>query len=260
MRKPIIAGNWKMNKTIDEAVELAKGIRRELYNVSNIDIVLCPPFTALSEVNKIIKGSNIDLGAQDMYWEREGAWTGEVSPDMLKDSGARFVIIGHSERRTLFGETDEAVNRKVKSAINCGLIPIMCIGESLDERESGQTFKVIERHIKKGLSGLGKEWALKIVIAYEPVWAIGTGKTATPEQAQEAHSFIRDVLSNMYNEGISSLIRLQYGGSVNSDNIEDLMKEDDIDGALVGGASLKLESFIKIVRGAGVKYSERSVI
>ena len=249
MRRLIIAGNWKMNKTLSEAVELAKGLRRKLYDVSHIDIVLCPPFTALYEVNKIIKGSNIDSGAQNMYWERDGAWTGEVSPDMIKDAGARFVIIGHSERRTLFGETDDMVNRKARAAIRCGLIPIICAGESLNEREKGETFKVIEKQMKKGLSGISKEDIVKIVIAYEPVWAIGTGRTATPEQAQEVHLFIRKLISDMYNEEVSGLIRIQYGGSVKPDNIKDLMKEKDIDGALVGGASLKLESFVQIVRG-----------
>lgn len=241
-----------MYKTIPEAIELANGLKRELYDIEaeDIDIVLCTPFTCLSEVSEIVTNSNIQLGAQDMYWQEEGAFTGEISPKMLLDAGCKFVIIGHSERRQFFSETNETVNKKIKAALANGLTPIMCVGESLAEREKNLTFKVLEDHVMNGLKDISEKDALKIVVAYEPVWAIGTGKTATPDQAQEAQKYIRDLLVKLYNKDIAESIRIQYGGSVKPDNIAELMKKPDVDGGLVGGASLTVESFAKIVKGA----------
>jgi triosephosphate isomerase len=252
MRKTIIAGNWKMYKTIGEAIALANNLKRELFNIDSqsTDIVICPPFTALSEVAEVVADSNIQLGAQDAHWEQEGAFTGEVSSNMLKDLGAKFVIIGHSERRQYFAETNETVNKKIKAALKHGLTPIMCVGETLSEREKGLTFKILDDHIHNGLKNMTIEDVLKIVIAYEPVWAIGTGKTARPEQAQEAQKYIRDLLIKMYNKDIASQIRIQYGGSVKPENISELMQQADIDGALVGGASLETRSFAQIVKRA----------
>lgn len=252
MRKTIIAGNWKMYKTIIEAIELANGLKRELFNLDyqNIDVVLCPPFTALSEVYEVIADSGIQLGAQDCFWEDEGAFTGEISGKMLKDAGCKFVIIGHSERRQYFGETNASVNKKIKAALGDKLTPIMCVGETLDEREKGLTFKVLDDHIQNGLSDISEEEIVKIVIAYEPVWAIGTGKTATADQAQEAQKYIRDLLKSMYNKDIANNTRIQYGGSVKPENISELMQQPDVDGALVGGASLSLEAFSEIVKKA----------
>jgi len=252
MRKTIIAGNWKMYKTIVEAIELSNGLKREFYKLDNqgIEVVLCPPFTALSEVNEVITESEIKLGAQDCYWKDEGAFTGEVSCKMIKDAGCQFVIIGHSERRQFFAETNDTVNKKVKAALASGLTPIMCVGEMLAEREAGKTFQVLEGHVRGGLRDVSAEDAAKIVIAYEPVWAIGTGKTATPDQAQEAHKYIRDLLVKMYNKDVAGSIRIQYGGSVKPENTIDLMKQPDVDGALVGGASLQVESFSVIVKKA----------
>lgn len=239
-----------MFKTIPEAIELANGLKRELLDCVTVDTVLCPVYTALSEIAEIIQDTDIKLGAQDIYWQDEGAFTGEVSGKMLKDAGCSFVIIGHSERRQFFSETNDTVNKKIKAALISGLTPIVCCGELLAEREAGNTFKVLDDHIKNGLSGLSEEEALKIVIAYEPVWAIGTGKTATPAQAQEAHKYIRDLLVKLYNKDTAEAIRLQYGGSVKPDNIAELMKQPDVDGALVGGASLQVESFSEIVKKA----------
>ncbi|MDD5166235.1 MAG: triose-phosphate isomerase [Candidatus Omnitrophica bacterium] len=252
MRKTIIAGNWKMYKTIPQAIELANGLKRELFDLDaqDIDIVICPPYTALNEVSEVVINSNIQLGAQDVYWQDEGAFTGEVSSLMLKDAGARFIIIGHSERRQYFGETNESVNKKIKAVLGHDLTPIVCVGESLSEREQGKTFQVLDDHIKNGLHDLTQDDVLKIVIAYEPVWAIGTGKTATAAQAQEVHKYIRGLLIKMYNTDIANSVRIQYGGSVKPENIAELMKEPDVDGALVGGASLKIESFAQIVKKA----------
>ncbi len=241
-----------MYKTIAEAIELTNGLKRELFNLDSqdIDIVLCPPFTALSEVAELIADSNIRLGAQDTFWQDEGAFTGEVSPLMLKDAGVNFVIIGHSERRQYFGENNESVNKKLKAALKAGLTPIVCVGETLKERESDKTFKVLDDHVQNGLKDIGEEDILKVVIAYEPVWAIGTGKTATSQQAQEAQKYIRNLLTKLYNKDIASKVRIQYGGSVKPENIGELMREPDIDGALVGGASLTVESFAAIVKKA----------
>jgi len=256
MRKPIIAGNWKMYKTISQGIELANGLKRELFDVDteHMDIVICPVYTVLSEVAEVIAESNIKLGAQDMYWQDEGAFTGEISAPMLKDVGAAYVIIGHSERRQFFCETNETVNKKIKAALLHGLTPIMCVGEMLAEREANKTMAVLKDHVTGGLAGLSAEEAAKLVIAYEPVWAIGTGKTATAAQAQEAQKYIRDLLVTLYNKDIANSIRIQYGGSVKPENIEEIMMQPDVDGALVGGASLKVDSFSGIVkRGLKVK-------
>ena len=246
-----------MNKTVEESIALSNGIKRDLFDIDNIEIVLCPPFTSLTDVSDVITDTNISLGAQNMFWETKGAYTGEIAPDMLKHVGCKYVIIGHSERRAYFGETNETVNKKVKTALKEGLLPIMCVGERLEERESQKTFDVISEHVKKGLADIGKKEILSMVIAYEPVWAIGTGKNATPDQAQEVHKFIRDILAKKYGEKISEEIRIQYGGSVKPDNIESLIKEKDIDGALVGGASLKEESFIGIVKKSSEAVKEK---
>ncbi len=248
MRRVIIAGNWKMNNTITEAIELANGIKRELFDISSLDIVVCTPFTALSETAEVITDSNIALGAQDLYWEEKGAYTGEVSAKMLKDAGCKYVIIGHSERRKYFGETNETVNKKLQAALKSGLLPIVCVGENLQERESGKAFDVVKDHVENSLRSIPGEDILKVVIAYEPVWAIGTGKTATPDQAQEIHKFIRTLLNKMYDEKTASMVRIQYGGSVTPDNVEQLVNMEDIDGALVGGASLKKDKFSTLVK------------
>lgn len=242
-----------MYKTIGGAIELANGLRRELFDLDSedIDIVICPAFTALSEVAEVLAESNISLGAQDAYWQDEGAFTGEVSALMLKDCGCQYVIIGHSERRQYFGETNDTVNKKIKAVKKCGLTPIVCVGETLSEREGGKTFSVLDDHVHCGLQEITGADVLKIVIAYEPVWAIGTGKTATPQEAQEAQKYIRDLLKKMYNKDIAEATRIQYGGSVKPENISELMLQPDIDGALVGGASLTLESFVNIVKRAG---------
>ncbi len=251
-RMPFIAGNWKMNKTVGEAVELARELKAAISGVigveGEIEVAIAPPFTALHAVRKELEGSSIRLAAQNLYWEEKGAFTGEVSPPMLKEVACHYVIIGHSERRQFFGETDETVNRRIKAALAHGLKVIFCIGETLKEREGGKTFSVIERQMEGGLKGLGDQEMRNMVIAYEPVWAIGTGKTATPEQAEEVHRFIRGKLEKLYSGKVSEEMRIQYGGSVTPENIKGLMGQPDIDGALVGGASLKAESFAKIVR------------
>lgn len=238
MRKTIIAGNWKMYKAIKEGQELVNGLKRELYETDGVDIVVCPPYTLLSYLADMLTESNILLGAQDVFWEKEGAFTGEVSAEMLKDAGAKFVIIGHSERRQYFGETNESVNKKLKAALACGLVPLVCVGESLKEREAGRTFEVLSGHLKGGLAGIAKEEALKTVLAYEPVWAIGTGKTATSEQAEEAHKYIRDLLEKLYDKETAQGMRIQYGGSVKPENISELIRQPDVDGALVGAPAL----------------------
>ncbi|WIV10387.1 triose-phosphate isomerase [Proteiniborus sp. MB09-C3] len=245
MRIPIIAGNWKMNKTIEEAIQLVKEIKSNLKD--GVETVVCVPFTALSEVKKEISGTKLKLGAQNMHWEESGAFTGEISPLMLKEIGVDFCIIGHSERRQYFGETDEMVNRKIKSALKHGISPIVCVGETLEQREANIEKKVVETQILKAFDGIVAEEVEKIVIAYEPIWAIGTGKTATKEEANEIIAFIRKIIMNKYQQEISDKVRIQYGGSVKPDNITDIMNQSDIDGALVGGASLKPEEFIKLV-------------
>lgn len=247
MRRPLMAGNWKMHKTIPEAVAMVQELKEKISDVKDIDVLICPTFTALYSLSSQTKGSNIKIGAQNLFWEPKGAFTGEISADMIVDAGCSYVIIGHSERRQYFGETDETVNKKVKAALKAGLIPIICVGETLQERETDVTFKVIERQVRDGIKDLTSEQSSKIVIAYEPVWAIGTGKTASPEQAQEVHCFIRKVYSEMYSAA-SDAIRILYGGSVKPDNVSELMKKQDIDGGLVGGASLEASSFEKLIK------------
>ncbi len=247
-RLPFIAGNWKMNKTVGEALELVNGLRASLKRVEGVEVAIAPPFTALFPVAQALKGTSIHLACQNLFWEEKGAFTGEISPVMLKEVGCEYAIIGHSERRQHFGETDETVNRRIKAALTYGLKVILCIGETLQEREGGLTFSVVERQLKGGLKEVAEKAAEEMVIAYEPVWAIGTGKTATPEQAEEVHQFIRQKLEKLYSKEISENIRIQYGGSVTAENIKGLMAQIDIDGALVGGASLNAESFSNIVR------------
>lgn len=247
MRKPIIVGNWKMNCTIPEALELVKRVSVLVSEVKGREIVVAPSYVAISSVSRALTGTSMTLAAQNLYWEEKGAFTGEVSAEMLLDAGCDYVIVGHSERRQLFAETDEWVNRKVEVALSVGLIPIVCVGETLAERESGETFSVIERQLTTGLKDVSIIDSDDLVVAYEPVWAIGTGKTATPGQAQEVHSYIRELLKKLFTEAADD-IRILYGGSVKPENIDELMTEPDIDGALVGGASLKADSFARIVK------------
>jgi triosephosphate isomerase len=247
VRRPIIAGNWKMHKTIQESVELVSTLKRNLSGVHHCEIVVCPPFTSLIVVKEVIDGTNIVLGAQNMFWEKKGAYTGEISPEMLVSVGCKYVIIGHSERRQYFHETDETVNKKMLSAFASGLIPIVCVGETLQEREKNITFQVIEKQVKIGLANIPSNKVESLVIAYEPVWAIGTGKTATPEQAEEVQAYIRAIYSEMYGSIPAENIRILYGGSIKPENISELMKQKNIDGGLVGGASLDADSFTKIV-------------
>lgn len=252
MRKPAIVANWKMNKTISEALQFVADCRTLLKDipVNNVDIILSPSFTAIKAVADAVSGAKIYVAAQNLHWEEKGAFTGELSAPMLIDCGCKYVIIGHSERRNLFGETDEGINKKIRCAIHTGLSPIFCVGESLQQREEEETFRVIREQVEKGLDGLSEEAVNKLLIAYEPVWAIGTGKNATAEQAEEVHGFIRSLLRESYGRSVSETVRILYGGSVTPDNICGLIKEHDIDGALVGGASLKADSFVKIVAGA----------
>ncbi len=246
MRIPVIAGNWKLFKTIGEAVAMVRELKPLVENCQGVEIVVAPVFTALSRVSDVIACSNVKLAAQDCYWEEEGAFTGEVAPRLLKDAGCGYVIIGHSERRQYFGETDLTVNRKTKAAIAAGLQAIVCVGESLAERESDQTFSVIEAQITGSLAGLTVEDFGRIIIAYDPVWAIGTGKTASDAQAQEVHAFIRQLIEKLADQSVADAVRILYGGSVKPENVNGLMSQPDIDGALVGGASLKAESFAAI--------------
>jgi triosephosphate isomerase len=246
-RRPLIAGNWKMFKTCSEAVETAEQLVKLLAMTSDIDVMIAPPFTALTPVSDVVRGSRVSLGAQNLFWETEGAYTGEISPAMLVSTGCKYVIIGHSERRQYFDETDETVNKKIKAAIKNDLVPVLCVGESEKERESKETFSVLDNQIKKGIDGFSSEDLETLVIAYEPVWAIGTSKTATTDQAQEAHQFLRSVLEKSFGNMLAKSIRILYGGSVKSNNIAELMAMSDIDGALVGGASLDPETFSKIV-------------
>ena len=248
MRKPIIAGNWKMNKTITEALELVRNLSIELKDIKDVDILVCPAFTALYSVSQAVEGSNIKLGAQNLFWEEKGAFTGEVSAVMVKDAHCEYVIIGHSERRSIFKETNDYVNKKIKAALKAGLLPIVCVGERLEERKDNKTFDVIADHVHGALQGLSADDLKNIIIAYEPVWAIGTGQVATPEQAQEVHAFIRKIIADNFGKEIAEGLRIQYGGSVKPDNVKSLIEKPDIDGALVGGASLKAESFIQLVQ------------
>lgn len=249
-RRPMVAGNWKMNKTLGETAELLKALKPQLQNIDSVDLVVCPPFIDLPLTKDILEGSNIKVGAQNMHWEASGAYTGEVSATMLKDL-CDYVIIGHSERRAMFGETDETVNKKVMAALNAGLLPIVCVGETLEENEAGQTEAVVDRMVREGLKGLSQEQAGQIVIAYEPVWAIGTGKTATPDQANDVHkNVVRPILREIFGEELGNSIRILYGGSVKPGNAAELFGQSDIDGGLIGGASLKAADFAGIVDGA----------
>ncbi len=245
MRKTLIAGNWKMNKTPSESIEFVTNLIKNIGNYNDREILICPPFTSLYPISDIIRNSSLLLGAQNVFYEEKGAFTGEISPLMLKDIGVEYVICGHSERRNIFGETDEIINKKVKKVIQYELKPILCIGEKLEERESNKTFDIIKKQLEKCLSDF--EYIEQLTIAYEPVWAIGTGKNATPQQAEEVHTFIRKWIGENYNQEIADLIRVIYGGSVSPDNIDDLMKEKDIDGVLVGGASLDIDKFLRII-------------
>ncbi len=250
MITPIIAGNWKLNKTSREALQLVEELKRELASITGVDVVVCPPFTALESVSEAVSETNIAVGAQNVSWAESGAFTGEISPAMLKDFNVRYVIIGHSERRQFFGETNETVNKRLLNTLNQGLIPIICVGENLAEREGNKTFDIIKNHCEGSLKGLTLEQMKQVIIAYEPVWAIGTGKTATPEQAQEVHKFIRQLLQKLFNAEVAESVRIQYGGSVTPENIATLISQPDINGALVGGASLKAASFAAIVKAA----------
>jgi triosephosphate isomerase len=248
MRCPLIAGNWKMNNNSAESVKLVSQLREMISDAEGVEVVVAPPYTSLCSVAAAIKDSNIFLSAQNTFWEESGAFTGEISPSMLKDIGCQYTIIGHSERRQYFGETNETVNKRLKAALKVSLTTIVCIGETLEEREAGKTLAVIEQQVREGLNGLSSDEMEKVVIAYEPVWAIGTGKTATPDQAQEVHHFIRKQIAHIFSEKVAEKIRVLYGGSVKSDNVDQLMAQKDIDGALVGGASLKADSFARIVK------------
>ena len=250
MRTPFIAGNWKMHKTVAETVKHVKELRPLVKDISDVEIVVAPSFPSIHAAVDALRGGNVAVAAQDLYWEREGAFTGEVSAPMIRDAGAELVIIGHSERRTLFGETDSMVNRKIAAAFASGLTPIVCIGETLDQRERNETLDVLDRQIKNGLDGLTADQLPRLVLAYEPVWAIGTGRNATPAQAGEAHHHIRQRLRQWFGADAAELCRVIYGGSVKPENIRDLVAEPDVDGALVGGASLDVRAFADIVSGA----------
>jgi len=250
MRTPLIAGNWKMFKTVQEAVFFVKELKVVLKDVTGVEIVVAPTFTAIHAVAEACRTTNIAVAAQDLYWEREGAFTGEVSPAMVKEAGADYAIIGHSERRRLFGETDDTVNKKAHAAIAADLTPIVCVGETLDEREKGETLRVLDRQLAGGLQGLTPAQIGDLVIAYEPVWAIGTGRVATAAQAEEAHRHIRTRLAEQYGSEAAERCHVLYGGSVKAENIAELIREPDVDGALVGGASLDIKSFAAIVTGS----------
>ena len=250
-RTPIVAGNWKMNKTAAEAVELLNMMLAQLLDVAGVDKVVCPPFTALPSVSNLLSKRGIGVGAQDMHWEEKGAFTGELAPNMVKEF-CSYVIIGHSERRTYFGETDETVNKKLHAALKHDLTPIICVGETLDEYESGRTSEVVQRQINLGFAGIDSAIASRIVVAYEPVWAIGTGKASSGENANQVHAqVIRPALSDLFGADAAQAIRIQYGGSVTSVNASEFFSQSDIDGALIGGASLKPDDFIAIVKAAG---------
>ena len=245
MRKPIIAGNWKMHKTIAEALEFVNEVKDRVNN-DKVEAVICAPFTLLKDLKQATKGTNIKIGAQNMHFEEKGAFTGEISPLMLKELDMDYVVIGHSERRQYFNETDETVNKKVLKALEVGIDPILCVGETLEEREAGNTKDVCKVHVEKALENVSKEDLAKVVIAYEPVWAIGTGKTATSEDANDVIAYIREVVANLYGE-LANEVRIQYGGSVKPSNVAEIMNQSDIDGALVGGASLEANDYVELV-------------
>lgn len=250
MRKKIIAGNWKMNKGVAEAESLAKDLVVAVGNVKDVQIVVCPTYLALSKVAEVLKGSNIKLGAQDAHYEDDGAYTGKVSVSMLKAIGVEYIILGHSEQRTYFHETDVTVNKKAKKVLGAGLVPIICVGETLEERQSNKTFEVVKTQTQGAYEGISKSDALKTVIAYEPVWAIGTGLTASDEQAQEVHAFIRKLLGEIYDAEVAQSVQIQYGGSMKAENAKGLLAQPDVDGGLIGGAALKADAFKGIIDGA----------
>jgi triosephosphate isomerase len=256
-QKPFIAGNWKMNRTSSEAVELVSALQEEYHQFEGAQMVVIPPYTALCDIHITLQGSSIQMGGQNVFWEVQGAYTGEISAPMLKDVGCTYVVIGHSERRQYFGETNATVNKRIKASLAYDLHPILCVGESLEEREKGETINKVQTQMTEGLVDIEKETVQKIIIAYEPVWAIGTGLTATPDQAQEVHNFIRNELSEKYGNETGSCAIILYGGSVKPANTFSLMKEKDINGALVGGASLDAEAFIEIAKEAIKAYEEK---
>lgn len=246
-RKALIAGNWKMHTTVVDGCQLAVDISSACTDFTDREVLLAPPYTVMSEVSHILKGSRIIVGSQNVCWEEKGAFTGEISPVMVKDAGGTAAIVGHSERRQIFGETDELINKRLRGGLSFGLLMILCVGETLEEREAGHAFAVLEEQIKKGLAAVTAADMKKVVIAYEPVWAIGTGKTASNEQAQEAHAFIRGILEQIYEKNVAEQTRILYGGSVKPTNVDELMAQADIDGALVGGAALDAKSFGRII-------------
>ncbi|MBK9710815.1 MAG: triose-phosphate isomerase [Kouleothrix sp.] len=248
MRIPLIAGNWKMYKTIGEAVDLVEALLRDLGDTSDREVLVCPPYTALHALSPLLQETPIALGAQDVFYEAQGAYTGAISPVMLKDVGCRYVIVGHSERRQVFGDSDALINRKLHAAHSHGLRPILCVGETKPQRDAGEAETVVVGQVRAGLAGVSTETMGSVVIAYEPVWAIGTGDTATPDDAQAMHATIRRTLAELYDQATADQIRIQYGGSVKPDNVDVLMSQPDIDGALVGGAALKADSFLRIIR------------
>jgi triosephosphate isomerase len=250
MRRKVIAGNWKMNMNLHQSQKLVSEIINGLGKDNKAEVIVCPPFTSLSEVSSLVKDTMVKLGAQNMHFEESGAYTGEISADMLKSIGCEYVILGHSERRVIFNEPDELINKKIKTALTKELKPIFCVGELLDQRERGETMQVVSHQINRGLEGVSSEQMKNVIIAYEPVWAIGTGKTATPEQAQEVHSFIRELVAKKYTTSVAESLIIQYGGSVKPDNSGELLSQKDIDGALVGGACLKADSFLSIIASA----------
>lgn len=247
MRRKVIAGNWKMNNDISGTISLITELKKGINSETKALVIVCPPFTSLETTQTLLKDSLIKFGAQNMYYEESGAFTGEISPLMLKSVGCEYVILGHSERRTIFNESDSLINKKIKSALNHNLKPIFCIGETLEEREKGITFEVCERQVKNGLEGISEKDLENLIIAYEPVWAIGTGKTATSQQAEEVHLFVRNLIEKFYSKDLAEKIIIQYGGSVKPENAKDLLSQPNIDGALVGGACLKADSFLKII-------------
>lgn len=250
LRKKLIAGNWKMNKTPADGVALVKEIALEIGRQTEVDVLVCPPATALESVGRALEGANVKLGAQNMHFEASGAFTGEVSAPMLRDLFVTHVILGHSERRAIFGETDQLVNQKVLAALKNELRPVLCIGETLEEREAGDTLKVVQTQLEAGLEGISNEQASSVILAYEPVWAIGTGKVATTEQAQEVHAFIRELMTKLFGETIAQKVRILYGGSMKPANAPELLAQKDIDGGLIGGASLESRSFVDLVKAA----------
>ncbi|MDA0711612.1 MAG: triose-phosphate isomerase [bacterium] len=250
MRRPIVAGNWKMNKTAEDAETLARAVIAAVADEKSVEVVICPPYIALERVARVVAGSSVGLGAQNMHWEADGAFTGEVSSGMLLTCGCKYVILGHSERRQFFGETDFNVNKRLKTALKVGLKPIVCVGETLEERTSDVTDQVVRKQVTGGLEGISGDQARGLVLAYEPVWAIGTGLTASPEQAEAVHAMIRQVLVELYSDEIAQSVRLQYGGSVKPGNAADLFGQPNIDGGLIGGAALDADSFAAIVHSA----------